>query len=100
MHSGKNDLNYRKSESYVRSDRAEETETFRLKKDQAKTKGVVGRIIENLSLNFVPPFSTNLRKSLSENHFILLGSRYVCVCRTKITSPRLSLKIVMKIKTK
>lgn len=32
MHSGKNGLNDRKSENYVKSDRAEETGTFRQKK--------------------------------------------------------------------
>lgn len=32
MHSGRKDLDDRKSESFVRSDRAEKTETFRLKK--------------------------------------------------------------------
>lgn len=40
MHSGRKDLDDRKSESFVRSDRAEKTETFRLK----KKKDVVGSI--------------------------------------------------------
>ena len=36
MYSGMNDLNYRKSENYFRSDRPEKTETFRFKRVQNK----------------------------------------------------------------
>lgn len=36
MHSGRKDLDDRKSESFVRSDRAEKTETFRLKKKKKR----------------------------------------------------------------
>lgn len=45
MHSEKNKLNDRKSENYVKSDRAKETETFRQKRPKEQCqKGVVGRI--------------------------------------------------------
>lgn len=43
MLSEKNDLNYRKSECYVKSDRAEGTGTFRLKTDKNKQKRCGGK---------------------------------------------------------
>lgn len=76
MHLQNNELNDRKYQSYVKSEKAERPGTIRQKKKRAKQQQQIwcgGRIrIRNYDLNY---FATISEKNHSLNYFIPLSSR-------------------------